>query len=87
MNSVHHSKIISISDSKGGIYSGKGMNPVEVAQHKKETGSVINFPQADNISNEELLELEVDLLCLAALENVITEANVSKIKADRKSVV
>jgi len=81
MNSVHHSKIISISDSKGGIYSGKGMNPVEVAQHKKETGSVINFPQADNISNEELLELEVDLLCLAALENVITEANVSKIKA------
>ncbi len=81
MNSVHHSNIIAISDSKGGIYNKKGLSPVEVAQHKKKTGSVINFSQADNISNEELLELEVDLLCLAALENVITKTNASKIKA------
>jgi len=81
MNSIHHCKIVAISDSKGGIYNNNGLAPNEVAQHKAKTGSVINFPNADNISNEELLESKVDLLCLAALENVITKVNAPKIRA------
>ena len=81
MDSVHHSKIIAISDSKGGILNKKGLDPNVVAEHKVKTGSVINFPGAENISNEDLLESEVDLLCLAALENVVTEQNADKVRA------
>jgi len=75
------SKIIAVSDSKGGIYNKQGLEPRKVLQHKTETGSVINFPEAENITNDELLELEVTVLCPAALENVIVEENASKIKA------
>jgi len=81
MNDLAKSKIIAVSDSKGGIYSKGGLDPHQVSQHKQETGSVIDFPQADNISNAELLELEVDILCPAGLETVITKENASRIKA------
>jgi len=75
------SKIIAVSDSKGGIYNEQGLEPHNVLQHKKKTGSVINFPEAENITNAELLELEVAILCPAALENVIIKENASKIRA------
>ncbi len=75
------SKIIAVSDSKGGIYNKQGLEPRNVLQHKRETGSVISFPEAENITNAELLELEVDILCPAALENVIVEGNAPKIRA------
>jgi len=74
-------KIVAISDSKGGIFTEKGLNPEQVRKHKAKTGSVINFPNTKAISNEEPLELEVDILIPAALENVITEKNASNIKA------
>ena len=75
------SKIIAVSDSKGGIYNKQGLDPRQVLQHKEETGSVINFPQAENISNEQLLELGGDVLCPSALENAITKENAPRIKA------
>jgi len=75
------SKIVAVSDSRGAIYSRQGLDPHKVLQHKIETGSVINFPQAENVSNDELLELKVDILCPAALENVITEKNAPRIGA------
>ncbi len=81
MNDILGSKIIAISDSKGGIYNKQGLDPHQVLQHKRETGSVINFPQAENISNDGLLELEVNVLCPSALENSITKRNASKIRA------
>ena len=81
MNDILGSKIIAISDSKGGIYNKQGLDPHQVLQHKRETGSVINFPQAENISNDGLLELEVNVLCPSALENSITQRNASKIRA------
>ena len=81
MNDILGSKIVAVSDSKGGIYNKQGLDPHKVSQHKAETGSVINFPGAENISNEKLLELEATVLCPSALENVITEENASKIKA------
>jgi len=74
-------KIVAISDSKGGIHNKQGLDPHKVLQHKTETGSVINFPQAENISNAELLELGVDILCPAGLETVITKKNAPRIKA------
>jgi len=74
-------KIVAISDSKGGIYNKNGLNPEEVMKVKKETDKVTDFKKGKIISNEELLELPVDILVPAALENVINQDNVSKIKA------
>jgi len=81
MNDIVSSKIVAVSDSKGGIYNKQGLDPHKVFQHKAETGSVIDFPGAENISNEDLLELGVTVLCPSALENVITVENAPKIRA------
>ena len=75
-------KIIALSDSRGAIVNTEtGFIPEQVMAHKKETKSVKDFAGAQNISNEELLELPVDILVPAALENVITQDNADKIKA------
>ncbi len=74
-------KVVAVSDSKGGIYNPNGLDYEKVFAHKQETGSVINFPGAENITNEELLELDVDVLIPAALENQIGDWNADRIKA------
>ena len=74
-------KIVALSDSKGGIYNADGLNLMEVAAHKKVTGALKDFGGAKNISNEQLLEIETDVLVPAALENVLTGQNADKIKA------
>ncbi|MEA3272965.1 MAG: Glu/Leu/Phe/Val dehydrogenase [Patescibacteria group bacterium] len=74
-------KIIAVSDSRGGILNENGLNPNEVLEHKKITGSVVGFAGAGNMSNEDLLELECDVLIPSALENVITDLNAQNIKA------
>jgi glutamate dehydrogenase (NAD(P)+) len=74
-------QIIAVSDSRGGIYNAHGLHPEEVLRFKQETGSVVGFAGAEAISNEELLELNVDVLFPSALENVITERNAARIKA------
>ncbi len=74
-------KIVAISDSKGGIYRADGMNPHAVEAHKAKTGSVVGFPGAKAISNEEILETKADILIPAALENQITAKNAGKIQA------
>lgn len=75
------SKIVAISDSKGGIYNKEGLDPEAVTECKNKTGSVINLQDAERISNKELLELDVDILIPAALESVITEENAPNINA------
>ena len=74
-------KIIAVSDSKGGIYNPDGLDPVRVFEHKKETGQVAGFEGCEEITNEELLELECDILVPAALENQVTESNAANVKA------
>ncbi len=74
-------QIVAVSDSKGGAYKKTGLWFNEVAAHKKKTGSVINLPGSEAITNEELLELDVDILIPAALEDVITEKNAPSIRA------
>jgi glutamate dehydrogenase (NAD(P)+) len=73
--------ILAVSDSQGGIYSAKGLNPVAALRHKQEHGSLEGFPSSDRITNEDLLELECDILVPAALESVITAGNAGRIKA------
>jgi len=74
-------RVVAVSDSQGGVYNPQGLDPEALIAHKRETGSVVDFADADNITNAELLELDVDVLVPAALENQITRANASRIKA------
>jgi len=74
-------KILAVSDSMGGIYCEEGLNPYKVNEHKKKTGSVVNFKGTENITNAEVLETKCDILVPAALENAITKENAHRIKA------
>jgi len=74
-------KIVAVSDSRGGTHKKTGLWFNEVAAYKKKTGSIINLPGGEPVTNEEILELDVDILVPAALEDVITDKNARKIKA------
>ncbi len=74
-------KIVAVSDSQGAVYDENGLDVEKVIAQKKKTKTVKDFPGAKNITNEALLELDVDILVPAALANVITEKNAKKIKA------
>ena len=74
-------KIVAVSDSRGGIYNANGFDIDEVMAYKKEHSGLAGFPDAEVITNEELLELEVTVLVPSALENVITEENADKVRA------
>jgi glutamate dehydrogenase (NAD(P)+) len=73
--------IVAVSDSRGGVYSRNGLPLADVLAHKARTGSVSDFPSADQITNQELLELPCDILIPAALESQITKQNATRIKA------
>ncbi|MFB0506500.1 MAG: Glu/Leu/Phe/Val dehydrogenase, partial [Thermodesulfobacteriota bacterium] len=74
-------KVIAVSDSKGGIFNGKGIDVSNLLKHKRESGSVIGFRNADAISSIGVLEIPCDILIPAALENQIWEGNADKIRA------
>jgi glutamate dehydrogenase/leucine dehydrogenase len=74
-------KVVAVSDSRGGIYNEKGLDIPAVLKHKETTGAVLGFPGAKGITNDDILELNVEILAPSALENVITGANADKIKA------
>lgn len=74
--------VVAVSDSHGGIYNPKGLDIQKLVAFKEREGSVVKFPGAKKISNEELLELNVDILVPAAFENQITASNAKKIQAD-----
>jgi glutamate dehydrogenase (NAD(P)+) len=73
--------LVAVSDSRGAIFNPRGFNPKELVTHKLTTGSVLGFPGATVIPHEELLELKVEVLYPAALENAISETNAERIKA------
>ena len=75
------SKIVAVCDSKGGIYCKTGVDPDAAYACKAQSGSVCNLPDMERISKEELLELDMDILIPAAIENVITDKNAPNIKA------
>jgi len=74
-------KIVAVSDSKGAIHDENGFDVAKVKEHKTKTKSVIDFPGSEAYTQEELLELDVDILVPAALENVIHKDNADNVKA------
>ncbi len=74
-------KVVAVSDINGGIYSKDGINIAKLEEYVIETGSVAKFPGTKAISNEEVLELKVDVLIPAAVQSVINEENADKIAA------
>lgn len=78
----HGSIVVGIAEYEGAIYNVNGLNEEEVFQHRKATGSILNFPGATNIEKStDALELACDILIPAALENVINGSNAQKVKA------
>jgi glutamate dehydrogenase (NAD(P)+) len=83
---LHHEmlgggKLVAVSDSRGAIYNKTGFNSEQLVKYKLTEGSVLNFPEGEQISQEELLELNVEVLYPAALENAIHIDNADRIKA------
>jgi glutamate dehydrogenase (NAD(P)+) len=74
-------KLIAVCDSSGGIMNPRGLNPKELVSHKLKTGSVVGFPGSEPVAAESVLELDVEVLYPAALENAINERNADRIKA------
>jgi glutamate dehydrogenase (NAD(P)+) len=74
-------KVVAVSDIHGGIYNPNGLDIPSVMEHVTITGSVINFPGADDVSNSELLELPCDVLLPCAMEGQLTAENAPRIQA------
>ncbi len=75
------STVIAVSDSQGGIHNPKGLDVDRVIAWKQEHGTVVGFPGAESVSNEQILEIPCDVLIPAALENQITGKNAERIHA------
>ena len=74
--------VVAVSDSKGGIYNAEGLDLEAVSAHKRDTGSVVGFGEGcQEITNDELLALDVDVLIPAALEGVLTHENAGDVRA------
>jgi glutamate dehydrogenase (NAD(P)+) len=73
--------IVAVSDSGGGISCDSGLDPQEALEHKEEHGSVVGLPVSTEISNEELLGYDCDILIPAALECQIRADNAANVKA------
>ncbi len=74
-------RVVGVSDSRGGVFNGDGLDLPLVTRHKQETGSVVGAPRTRPVTNEELLELDCDILIPAALEGMITERNAPRVQA------
>jgi glutamate dehydrogenase (NAD(P)+) len=74
--------ITGLAEYEGAIYSDKGLDVEAVFQHRKATGSILDFPGAQNFEkSSDALEMECDILIPAALENVINGQNAPRVKA------
>ena len=74
-------RVVAISDSRGGVFNSRGIDPLKAARYKERSGTVVGMPGTSRISNDDLLTMKCDILIPAALENVITLNNADQIKA------
>jgi glutamate dehydrogenase (NAD(P)+) len=74
-------RIVAISDSRGGVFNSRGIDPLKAMRYKERSGTVVGMPGTSRISNDDLLTMKCDILVPAALESVITLNNVDQIKA------
>jgi glutamate dehydrogenase (NAD(P)+) len=81
MEELAGSRVVAVTDSRGGVLSSERIDPDAAGDHKRSTGSVAGFDGLKSITNEEILQLDVDVLIPAAIENVITEKNAGHVKA------
>jgi len=75
-------RIVAVSDSKGAIYCDEGINPMDVLDHKHETGSVVDFKHADTIDGPDIIAVDCEVLVPAALEESIRADNADLVKAN-----
>ncbi len=73
-------KLVAASDSKGGVYNPRGISAAALVDHKLKSGAVKGFPEADELTNEEILGLPVTVLFPSALENVIRADNAQNLQ-------
>jgi glutamate dehydrogenase (NAD(P)+) len=74
-------RLVAVCDSRGGIFNSNGLNPKDLVTYKLRSGTVVGFPGSRPIPAEDVLELDVDVLYPAALENAINEQNVDRVRA------
>ncbi|MEO5997181.1 MAG: Glu/Leu/Phe/Val dehydrogenase [Chitinophagaceae bacterium] len=75
-------KIVGLAEFEGAIWNNDGFDVDAVFNHRKVSGSILNFPGANNFeSTDDALEMDCDILIPAALENVINAANAPRVKA------
>jgi glutamate dehydrogenase (NAD(P)+) len=74
-------RVVAISDSRGGVFNSRGIDPLKAMRYKERSGTVVGMPGTSRISNDDLLTMKCDVLIPAALENVITLNNAEQIKA------
>ena len=74
-------RIVAVSDSQGGIHNPAGLDPAKVGAWKREHGTVVGYRGSDEVTNQEILEIDCDILVPAALENQITRHNAPRIQA------
>ncbi|HUJ29743.1 MAG TPA: Glu/Leu/Phe/Val dehydrogenase [Candidatus Acidoferrum sp.] len=74
-------RIVAISDSRGGVFNSRGIDPLKAVRYKERSGTVVGMPGTSRISNDDLLALKCDILIPAALENAITLNNADQVKA------
>ncbi|HEX5426073.1 MAG TPA: Glu/Leu/Phe/Val dehydrogenase [Candidatus Acidoferrales bacterium] len=74
-------RVIAISDSRGGVFNSRGIDPLKAMRYKDRSGTVVGMPGTSRISNDDLLTMKCDILIPAALENAITLNNADQIKA------
>jgi glutamate dehydrogenase (NAD(P)+) len=80
-HNVFGMKTVAVSDEFGGIYCENGLTPDSIADHLRRIGQVKGCPGTEEITNQELLELNVDILIPAAIENQLTSLNADRVKA------
>jgi glutamate dehydrogenase/leucine dehydrogenase len=73
-------RVVAISDSRGGVFNSRGIDPLKAMRYKERAGTVVGMPGTSRISNDDLLTLKCDILIPAALENSITLNNADQIK-------
>jgi glutamate dehydrogenase (NAD(P)+) len=74
-------RIVGVSDVKGGVYNPDGLTPEALRQHQADTGGLQGLEGAQDVTNDELLELDCDLLIPAAIEGQLTRLNADRVKA------
>jgi glutamate dehydrogenase (NAD(P)+) len=79
----HHEgcKIVAVSDSRGGIYDESGLDPAAILRYKKERGTIVGYPSAQQLRASDVLEVPCDILIPAATEGMITATNADRVQA------